>query len=207
MTKISEWARFDAYLVGLLATMLKTERSAAMAMFVAANNQGAQKDMVIAAARATLEPDDFELLERVFKKVAPLRKQRNKIAHSVWLRHPSLSHELICADPIAIGTYQGHHADAMRGPKTGQPLPISGLEGARIWDEADAILAAEHAMHATIGIQHFWTYLMLGRNDFEEVDAILPRRINFRTEVESWVQFILPTKTQIKERLNSGENL
>ena len=62
-------------------------------------------------------------------------------------------------------------------------------------------------MHATIGIQHFWTYLMLGRNDFEEVDAILPRRINFRTEVESWVQFILPTKTQIKERLNSGENL
>lgn len=202
MTNISEWARFDAYLIGLLATMLKTERAAAMAMFHAANNQRAQKDMVIAAAKATLQEDDFQLLNTIFKKVAPLRKQRNEIAHSVWLCHPLLPNELICADPIALGRYQGHRADAMYGAKCSQSLPNSGLEGARIWDEADAILAAEHARHATIGIYNFWTYLMLGPNDYEEADEFPPRRLNFRTQAENWVKLQIPTKQQIKKSLS-----
>ncbi|WP_440223152.1 hypothetical protein ACQQ2N_19040 [Dokdonella sp. MW10] len=203
MTTVAEWARFDAYVIGILATMLKTGRSAAMAMFAAANNQRAQKEMVVAAAKTILDQDDFELLELIFRKVAPLRKQRNQIAHSIWLSHPSLPRELICADPVALGAYQGHHADTFSKPGGGKDLTVTGLEQARIWDELDALLAAEHAIHAVVGVQRFCNYLMLGRNDWVEVDSKSPRRLNFRAEVKDWIDLKIPTKSDLRQRLQN----
>ena len=98
---IAEWSNIETFLGVLLASLLGTEAKTAISIFGAVENRSAQRRIVMAAGQAKLSPDDYDLLEVIMRvAVAPVMRQRDKLAHWSWGTCAELPDDLILQAPI-----------------------------------------------------------------------------------------------------------
>jgi hypothetical protein len=97
---IAEWADIETMLGLFLALLLNTDSKAALAMYASVENRSSQRKMIMAAAKAKLPPEHFDVLTAVMTaSVAPVMKQRDKLAHWCWGHAPELPNDLLICEP------------------------------------------------------------------------------------------------------------
>lgn len=78
------WSYVDLQMAMLLASILKTDTEPAAAMFLALKNARAQREVMIAAAKATLQDEALEAFEAVMNVYRGLSAQRADLAHGLF---------------------------------------------------------------------------------------------------------------------------
>jgi hypothetical protein len=97
---ISEWAEIETMMGIFLAVLLHTEAKTALAMYSSLENRSAQRRMILAAAENKLHPDNFDLLQAIFRaSIAPVMKERDRLAHWCWGICEELPDDLLIQSP------------------------------------------------------------------------------------------------------------
>ena len=81
---IAYWTVVETSAAGLLATMLKANTEPAVAVYLSLQNNRAKRDVMFAAAEASLNPGDLRLFEALMSYKQAVEKERNSLAHGIF---------------------------------------------------------------------------------------------------------------------------
>jgi len=81
---IAYWTAVESNTANLLATILKANSEPAVAVYLSLQNNRAKRDVMFAAAEATLTPPDLRLFQAVMAYREAIEKERNALAHGVF---------------------------------------------------------------------------------------------------------------------------
>jgi hypothetical protein len=97
---IAEWSEIEGLLGLFLAMLLHANQKAILAMYSGLENRAAQLRMITSAARATLAPDHFDVVEVIMKiDIRPSMKYRDRLAHWCWGYSDQLTDALLLREP------------------------------------------------------------------------------------------------------------
>jgi hypothetical protein len=98
MTVIAIWGAIDGTLAKMLSHMMTSDFGIAVAMFQALKSQESQRAAISGAAEKALSPDDYRLLQAVWKVTKASRDRRHEYAHHLW-GIPNIPDALALLDP------------------------------------------------------------------------------------------------------------
>jgi hypothetical protein len=120
--------------------MLKGGVRASMAMYGAIRSSQTQMAALEAAARTTLQQDDFRLFSAVMTLVKRAGLKRHKVAHWVWGHSHEIPDALVLINPDAIldfDTTQKEYLTAIHGGEFGASTAILDLSQGFVYREKD----------------------------------------------------------------------
>lgn len=96
---IARSSAIDHGLASILVQILHASPEPAFAMFSEVMDASNKRAMILAAAKSSLDPADFEMLEAISSVVRIQTDLRNKLAHWIWGSCEQISNALLLADP------------------------------------------------------------------------------------------------------------
>ncbi len=103
---IGLWSVFDLELARLLATLLKANTEAAVAVFLAIQNARVQGAVLVAAAETVLNEKDFDLFSALMVVVVSVEKERNALAHGIFGGSEHIKDGVAWINPSHLSRYQ-----------------------------------------------------------------------------------------------------
>jgi len=110
------WAMIESALQTMLVRILRADETAATAIYDLLISQAMQTRALEAAAKASMNPDDFERFTVVMTVTEGVQKQRNKLAHWIWGKSADLPETLLLLDPDMVRDQQTNLALLMLDP-------------------------------------------------------------------------------------------
>lgn len=99
MLVIETWSSAEARTFGMVANILQTEPVIATAMLQAVDNMQAQRDAILAGAKAVLMAEEWAVFEAAFLSTNASRNARNRFVHHVWGVTDDLPNALLLHEP------------------------------------------------------------------------------------------------------------
>lgn len=96
------WSDSDALLANSTAQFLKADYEIVSAMLQALSSAEARRDVILAAAKESLSPEDYLLFRAVLNVTRASRNRRNEFAHHLWGVSDDLLDAVLLADPKII---------------------------------------------------------------------------------------------------------
>ena len=153
---IAYWARIESVLGTILGRMLGTHARPSIAMYEAIRSTQTQMDVLEAAAKVALAPENFEVFSPLMVVVKRAGNKRNKVAHWLWGDSDAFPDDLILVDPSAVREQDKNVSDAIAAIERGDEMPHFpklDLSLAFVWEEGhffDLIEELNDVYHLTL---------------------------------------------------------
>jgi hypothetical protein len=151
---IAAWAQVEVVLGRVLAVLLGSDASAALAMHATLNGFRARVDSLEAAARSKMPPEDFELFQVTLTAIGKAADRRHEFAHWLWGFCSEVEDALLLIDPRDYWKRVGESQEEAerRQLEAGEPLflfpPNADLNRVLVYREKDLLEARDGTEHA-----------------------------------------------------------
>ena len=96
---LASWGDVQVQLATLLSVLLKSYNTGSFAVFLALKTSRSRREVLQAAANATLGPREIELFNAIMIVLGAIEKERNDLAHGIFAYYPILPDCILWVDP------------------------------------------------------------------------------------------------------------